>query len=117
MMDLKKMGIELSLDDFGTGYSSLNYLRRLPINTLKIDRSFVVDAAVTGEGAAIAKSIIALARNLNLNVLAEGAETEKEYAFLMENECDELQGYYFSRPLGDIAFKKFVLENRGMDAK
>ena len=117
MMDLRKMGIELSLDDFGTGYSSLNYLRRLPINTLKIDRSFVVDAAVTGAGAAIAKSIIALARNLNLNVLAEGAETEKEYAFLIENECDELQGYYFSRPLGDIAFKKFVLENRGMDAK
>lgn len=116
MKELKEIGIHLSLDDFGTGYSSLNYLRRLPLNTLKIDRSFVVDAALSREGAAIAKSIITLGRNLNLNILAEGAETEKEYTFLIENDCDELQGFYFSRPLAEAAFKKFVFEKRGLSS-
>jgi predicted signal transduction protein with EAL and GGDEF domain len=95
---LKKLGIKLAVDDFGTGYSSLNYLRRFPIDTLKIDQSFVSDVT-NADGEGIVDAILALARTLGLQVIAEGVETEEQVNYLMERHCDMLQGYYFSHPL------------------
>lgn len=114
LQKLKDMGIHISLDDFGTGYSSLSYLRRLPIDTLKIDRSFIMDITKSTKGSAVAKAVIALGHSLNLKVLAEGAETEAEYRFLRENGCDELQGFYYSVPLSVEAFEKFVRRKRSV---
>ncbi|PMG50902.1 GGDEF domain-containing phosphodiesterase [Shewanella sp. 10N.286.52.B9] len=99
--DLKRlgdMGIQLSVDDFGTGYSSLSYLKKLPINVLKIDQSFVCDIPFDSHNTAIAKAIIVLGHALNLDIIAEGVETKEQAAFLLENGCDQAQGYYFSRP-------------------
>jgi PAS domain S-box-containing protein len=95
---LKEKGIQLSIDDFGTGYSSLSYLKKFPIHTLKIDRSFVQDLNHDPQSAAIIKSIISLAHNLNLRVVAEGVETEEQMAFLQECGCDHLQGYFIHIP-------------------
>ncbi len=95
----KDFGVNLSMDDFGTGYSSLSYLKRFPINKLKIDQSFVRDATIDMDDAAIASTIISMGRNLKLKVIAEGVETADQLAFLKEQGCDEMQGYYFSRPV------------------
>jgi diguanylate cyclase (GGDEF)-like protein len=100
MFRLKEMGISIAIDDFGTGYSSLSYLKRLPIDKIKIDRSFVIDMTENAEALAIVQAIIAMAHRLNLKVVAEGVETEKQLSFLTLNLCDEIQGYLFSRPLG-----------------
>lgn len=111
---LKDIGIALSLDDFGTGYSSLAYLKRLPIDHLKIDRAFVRDLNTDPEDAAICRTIISLAHNLKCKVIAEGIETEAQMHFLRRHHCDHGQGYYFSRPLppGDLvqwlAFQRSV---------
>ncbi|MDH5378762.1 MAG: EAL domain-containing protein, partial [Gammaproteobacteria bacterium] len=96
---LREMGIKLALDDFGTGYSSLAYLKKLPLNTLKIDRSFVADVDESPEGTSIVASIIALAHTLNMYVVAEGVETEKQYQMLKSQGCDALQGYHISPPV------------------
>ncbi len=96
--ELKSMGVSLTIDDFGTGYSSLSYLRQFPVGKLKIDRSFIKDVAVDADDAAITAAIISMARKLNLGVIAEGVETEEQLSFLREQKCNELQGYYFSRP-------------------
>ncbi|HEY9279664.1 MAG TPA: EAL domain-containing protein [Eoetvoesiella sp.] len=102
--ELKKLGVAISLDDFGTGYSSLNYLKNLPIDKIKIDRSFVREVISDRHDAAITKAIIDMAHHLNLKVVAEGVETESQYWFLKRNFCDEFQGYLFAKPMsfGDL---------------
>lgn len=99
MGQLKDLGLSLALDDFGTGYSSLNYLRRLPIDKLKIDRSFIAEVTTATNDAAIVRAIIAMGHQLRLSVLAEGLETEAQLSFLHRNHCDAFQGYFFSRPV------------------
>ncbi|ADK84163.1 diguanylate cyclase/phosphodiesterase with PAS/PAC sensor(s) [Desulfarculus baarsii DSM 2075] len=99
MNRLSSMGVRLSLDDFGRGYSSLYYLKRFPMSSLKIDRSFVADIATDPDDASIVNTIISMSRSLNLQVVAEGVETKEQLDFLRSKRCDQMQGYYFSRPL------------------
>jgi EAL domain-containing protein (putative c-di-GMP-specific phosphodiesterase class I) len=96
---LKSLGVRLSIDDFGTGYSSLSYLRRFPMDTLKIDRSFVQNLSGNPENLEIVRTIVSLARNLGLDVVAEGAETAAEIEHLKGLQCDFCQGYFFSKPV------------------
>jgi diguanylate cyclase (GGDEF)-like protein/PAS domain S-box-containing protein len=112
---LKGMGIHLSIDDFGTGYSSLNYLKRFPLDSVKIDRSFIKDLPGDSDDAAITQAIIAMAHSLRLKVIAEGVETEQQLSFLRAHGCDEMQGYYFSKPLPETEF--FELLQHGADAR
>lgn len=111
---LKQLGVRISLDDFGTGYSSLAYLKRFPIDILKIDQSFVRDITTDPDDAAIACAVISLAHNLNHLVIAEGVETEAQLAFLRRNRCDEMQGYLFSPPIAADEFAQLVSSGRGL---
>ena len=107
--NLKAAGVQISIDDFGTGYSSLAYLRRFPIDKLKIDISFTREIANNPDDAAIALAIIRMGHSLNLTVIAEGVETAAQLAFLRRHQCDQIQGYYFSRPLTVRAVEQLLL--------
>jgi EAL domain-containing protein (putative c-di-GMP-specific phosphodiesterase class I)/FixJ family two-component response regulator len=107
---LHAMGVKISIDDFGTGYSSLAYLRRFPIDTLKIDIAFIREVTSNPQDAAITRTIIELAHSLSLRVVAEGVETQAQLAFLKEAGCDQIQGYLFSRPLPVETLERLLLE-------
>jgi EAL domain-containing protein (putative c-di-GMP-specific phosphodiesterase class I) len=108
LQTLQNLGVKVSIDDFGTGYSSLAYLRRFPIDKLKIDIAFIREVTSNPQDAAIARTIIELAHSLNLQVIAEGVETPEQLAFLRANGCDQVQGYLFSRPLPIKELEEFL---------
>jgi diguanylate cyclase (GGDEF)-like protein/PAS domain S-box-containing protein len=116
LRELKEMNIQLAIDDFGTGYSSLGYLRRFPIDRLKIDRSFIDQVAASEHDATIAKAIVSLAHNLGLHVIAEGVETHAQLDFLARNDCDEIQGYLLGRPLDEEATRQFMRQRLARSA-
>jgi EAL domain-containing protein (putative c-di-GMP-specific phosphodiesterase class I) len=99
IQELKAIGVTLAIDDFGTGYSSFSYLRQFQVSKLKIDRSFITNVAANPDDAAITAAIISMAKSLHLKVIAEGVEDEAQMSFLRAHQCDEIQGYYFSKPL------------------
>jgi len=109
MTQLKAHGVVFSLDDFGTGYSSLSYLKHLPLDQLKIDRAFVSELLTSANDAAIARTVVSLGRNLSLNVIAEGVETEGQLNYLKSIGCEAFQGYWFSKPLPLPDFDIFVI--------
>ena len=114
---LQAQGVQISMDDFGTGYSSLGYLKKFAVQSLKIDQSFLVDVIANPDSAAIVKAIISLGHNLDLRVLAEGVETVDQYDFLRANGCDELQGYYLSRPMPAEEFADLLRVQQAADAQ
>jgi EAL domain-containing protein (putative c-di-GMP-specific phosphodiesterase class I) len=105
---LRQNGVQVAIDDFGTGYSSLSYLRKFPIDALKIDQSFVRLITAAGDDTSIVTAVIGMAQSLKLRVVAEGVETGEESAFLRAHQCDEAQGYYFSRPVPPQQFEKLL---------
>jgi EAL domain-containing protein (putative c-di-GMP-specific phosphodiesterase class I) len=108
MQQLKRIGVRVAIDDFGTGYSSLSYLKRFPISSVKIDRSFVLDLPDDKDDAAITQAVIAMAHSLRLRVVAEGVETAEQYRFLDESQCDEMQGHYFSPPVDALTMARLL---------
>jgi diguanylate cyclase (GGDEF)-like protein/PAS domain S-box-containing protein len=112
LSELKSLGIKLSIDDFGTGHSSLAYLKRFPVDTLKIDRSFVCDIADNNDDASIVSSIISLSHNLKLNVIAEGVETQSQVDILRAQGCDEMQGFFFCKPLPAKQIEALLFDER-----
>jgi diguanylate cyclase (GGDEF)-like protein len=113
LQELKSLGVRVSIDDFGVGYSSLSCLRRLPIDTLKIDRSFVSDIAEPPQGdrGLLAQAIISLAHSLNLNVVAEGVETRPQFEFLRAQGCDQVQGFYFGKPMPAGEYRQILAQS------
>ncbi len=114
--ELKRIGVKLSIDDFGTGYSNLSYLSSYPFDKLKMDISFVREITYDPGSAAIARTIISLAHNLDLKVLAEGVETEPQLSYLRHYGCDEMQGYFFSKPVSEQEFTQLLQEERKLSA-
>ena len=112
LYELKKLGIRISLDDFGTGHSSLSYLKRFPVDTLKIDQSFVQDTTSDPDAAAIVNAIIAMAHSLRLKVIAEGVEFTEQANFLRRHSCDQMQGYLITPPVDAVEFIAFVEASR-----
>lgn len=112
LIQLRSMGVDLAIDDFGTGYSSMSYLQKLPVTRLKIDKSFVNNLPDSKESVAVAKAIVALAKTFNLALTAEGVENKAQLNFLYEQGCDEIQGYYYSKPLSIDDLKIFMANNK-----
>ena len=112
LTEINKLGIGISIDDFGTGYSSLSLLKRLPINRLKIDRSFIQDIPTDEEDVAIVKAIIALAKSLKLELIAEGVETSEQRDFLLKNNCLYIQGHYYNPPVSKEEMRSILLQNK-----
>ena len=108
MSKLKELNIKLAIDDFGTGYSSLSYLKKFPIDKLKIDKTFIDGIPTNEDDNVIAKTIISMAHNLGLQVVAEGVETKEQFEFLKENLCNEIQGYYFSKPVSIEKIEEYL---------
>ena len=108
LWELRSLGVLLSIDDFGTGYSSMNYLKRLPCDILKIDRSFVMDITTDPSDRAVVEAIVSLSRHMKMKVVAEGVESKEQLAFLKKEQCHEVQGYYISRPLPAAEFSDFI---------
>ncbi len=117
LQELKNLGVSIALDDFGTGYSSLNYLKRFPVDKLKIDRSFIKGIPTNANDRAITSAIIALAHCLQLEVIAEGVESEEQLSFLRSEKCDEIQGYHFSQPLPDRGLAKLFESGKHLNGK
>ena len=113
LKQLRDLGISISIDDFGTGYSSLAYLKRFPINTLKIDRTFVEGLPIEHDDVEISKAIIALAHSLKLKLIAEGVETEAQSEFLRAAGCMQLQGFLYARPMPAPDVTTWLQKNRG----
>lgn len=111
MLQIRKMGIHLSLDDFGTGYSSLAYLKKFPLNTLKIDKAFIDDIEISEAGRNMVATIVTIAHNLGMEVVAEGVEYEKQLNYLKSIDCEQLQGYLYSRPLSEEDFGRYLLSH------
>ncbi|SMP88880.1 EAL domain-containing protein, partial [Epsilonproteobacteria bacterium SCGC AD-308-O04] len=107
LQGFRDMGIGLAIDDFGTGFSSLSYLQKLPVTRLKIDKSFVDNLPDSDNSVSIVKVIVALAKTFHLQITAEGVETREQLEFLQTIECDEVQGYYYSKPLSLDELRKF----------
>jgi len=107
---LRQLGVRFSVDDFGTGYSSLSYLKRFPIDAVKVDRSFVQDITANPDDASITRAVITMAHNLKLKVIAEGVETEGQLSLLIANHCDQIQGYFFSRPVEAGEMEKILAD-------
>jgi PAS domain S-box-containing protein/diguanylate cyclase (GGDEF)-like protein len=114
LRDIKSLGIEISLDDFGTGFSSLSSLSRLPIDVVKVDRSFVHDVTGSSKDVSVTRAIISMAHGLQMQVLAEGVETDGQLSLLVANGCDRTQGYWFSPPLPAVEFERLVREQRAL---
>jgi len=102
--------VRLAIDDFGTGYASLSHIKRFPVDTLKVDRSFIRNIPQDAEDKAITEAIIAMGKALSLTVVAEGVETEEQMNFLKEHACDEMQGFYFSKPVASEQFADLLRE-------
>jgi EAL domain-containing protein (putative c-di-GMP-specific phosphodiesterase class I) len=114
MNELHRHGIRMSIDDFGTGYSSLNYLKKFRVYKLKIDQSFIRDITENPEDKVIVNTIINMAHNLNMITIAEGVETVQQLTILRESGCNEIQGYYFSRPLPSMEFELYLRHSVGL---
>ena len=113
---LKGLGLKLSLDDFGTGYSSLSYLKRFPFDQVKIDQSFERDVATNPSDDMLVKVIVSMAHGLGMKVIAEGVETEAQCDIMRSSSCDEIQGYFFSRPISGQAIEALFSEGRQLPA-